>query len=74
MIFLQLLQGFTKFDQGISEKRDGQNLCGRRKNNKNVVERDKPRTLESVRQTLPQLPWKQKRGFKKKLDSFHQTS
>jgi hypothetical protein len=23
---------------------------------------------------LPQLPWKQKRGFKKKLDSFHQTS
>ena len=24
MIFLQLLQGFIKFDQGISEKRDGQ--------------------------------------------------
>jgi hypothetical protein len=31
--------------------------------------------LESVGQTLPQLPWKQKRGgYKKKLDSFHQTS
>jgi hypothetical protein len=23
---------------------------------------------------LPKLPWKQKRGFKKNLDSFHQTS
>jgi hypothetical protein len=26
------------------------------------VERDKPKKLESVGQTLPQLPWKQKRG------------
>ena len=32
MIFLQ---GFIKFDQGISEKRGGQNWCGRRKNNNN---------------------------------------
>jgi hypothetical protein len=30
--------------------------------------------FESVGQTLPQLPWKQKGGYKKKLDSFHQTS
>jgi len=30
---------------------------------------------ESVGQTLPQLPWKQKReDLKKNLDSFHQTS
>jgi hypothetical protein len=35
------------------------------------VERDKPKKSESVGQTLPQLPWKQKRqGFKKKLDSL----
>jgi hypothetical protein len=27
-----------------------------------LVERDKPTNLESVGQTLPQLPWKQKRG------------
>jgi hypothetical protein len=27
------------------------------------VERDKPKQSESVGQTLPQLPWKQKRGF-----------
>jgi hypothetical protein len=26
------------------------------------VERDKPKKSESVPQTLPQLPWKQKRG------------
>jgi hypothetical protein len=26
---------FHQFDQGISEKRAGQNWCGRRKNNKN---------------------------------------
>jgi hypothetical protein len=26
------------------------------------VERDKPKKSESVGQTLPQLPWKQKRG------------
>jgi hypothetical protein len=26
------------------------------------VERDKPKKLELVGQTLPQLPWKQKRG------------
>jgi hypothetical protein len=26
------------------------------------VERDKPKQSESVGQTLPQLPWKQKRG------------
>jgi hypothetical protein len=31
--------------------------------------------VTAVGQTLPQLPWKQKRGdFKKYLDSFHQTS
>jgi hypothetical protein len=30
------------------------------------VERDKPKKSESVGQTLPQLPWKQKRGIKKK--------
>jgi hypothetical protein len=31
--------------------------------------------LESVGQTLLQLPWKQKKGgLKKKIDSFHQTS
>ena len=27
-----------------------------------LVERDKPKKMESVGQTLPQLPWKQKRG------------
>jgi hypothetical protein len=27
-----------------------------------LVERDKPKKSESVGQTLPQLPWKQKRG------------
>jgi hypothetical protein len=26
------------------------------------VERDKPKKSESVGQTLPQLPWKQKKG------------
>jgi hypothetical protein len=26
------------------------------------VERDKPKKSDSVGQTLPQLPWKQKRG------------
>jgi hypothetical protein len=26
------------------------------------MERDKPKKSESVGQTLPQLPWKQKRG------------
>jgi hypothetical protein len=36
------------------------------------VERDKSNKSESVGQTLPQLPWRQKKGeFKKKLDSFH---
>jgi hypothetical protein len=30
------------------------------------VERDKPKKLESVGQTLPQLPWKQKRRELKK--------
>jgi hypothetical protein len=30
------------------------------------VERDKPNKSESVGQTLPQLPWKQKRGDLKK--------
>ena len=40
-----------------------------------LVERDKPKKSESVGQTLPQLPWKQKReDLKKNLDSFHQTS
>jgi hypothetical protein len=35
------------------------------------VERDKPTKSESVGQTLPQLPWKLKKGgFKKKLISF----
>jgi hypothetical protein len=28
-----------------------------------IVERDKPNKSESVEQTLPQLPWKQKRDF-----------
>jgi hypothetical protein len=28
-----------------------------------LVERDKPKKSESVGQTLPQLPWKQKRGI-----------
>jgi hypothetical protein len=28
------------------------------------VERDKPKKSESVGQTFPQLPWKQKRGIK----------
>jgi hypothetical protein len=28
------------------------------------VERDKPKKSESVGQTFPQLPWKQKRGDK----------
>jgi hypothetical protein len=32
-----------------------------------LVEYDKPKKLESVGQTLPQLPWKQKRGDKKKF-------
>jgi hypothetical protein len=31
------------------------------------VERDKPKKSESVGQTLPQLPWKQKRGDLKKF-------
>jgi hypothetical protein len=31
------------------------------------VEQDKPKKLESVGQTLPQLPWKQKRGDLKKI-------
>jgi hypothetical protein len=31
------------------------------------VERDKPKKCESVGQTLPQLPWKQKRGDLKKM-------
>jgi hypothetical protein len=31
------------------------------------VERDKPNKSESVGQTLPQLPWKQKRGDLKKI-------
>jgi hypothetical protein len=34
------------------------------------VERDKPKQSESVGQTLPQLPWKQKGGFKIILDSL----
>ena len=38
------------------------------------MERDKPKKCESVGQTLPQLPWKQKRGDLKNFDSFHQTS
>jgi hypothetical protein len=39
------------------------------------VERDKPKKLESIGQTLPQLPWKEKKGgFKIILDSFHQYS
>jgi hypothetical protein len=39
------------------------------------VERDKPKKSESVGQTLPQVPWKQKMGgFKKHMDFFHQTS
>jgi hypothetical protein len=29
------------------------------------VERDKPKKSESVEQTLPQLPWEQKRGDSK---------
>jgi hypothetical protein len=38
------------------------------------MERDKTKQSESVEQTFPQLPWKQKKGgFKKHLDSFHQT-
>jgi hypothetical protein len=35
---------------------------------------DKSKQSESVGQTLPLLPWKQKGGFKIILDSFHQTS
>jgi hypothetical protein len=31
------------------------------------VERDKPKKSESVGQTLPELPWKQKRGDLKKF-------
>jgi hypothetical protein len=31
------------------------------------VERDKPKKSESVGQTLPQLPWKQKREDLKKI-------
>jgi hypothetical protein len=39
------------------------------------MERDKQKISESVGQTLPQLPWKQKKGgFKTILDSFHQNS
>jgi hypothetical protein len=39
------------------------------------VERDKPKQSESIGQTFPQLPWKQKKGgFKNYLDSFHQYS
>jgi hypothetical protein len=32
------------------------------------VERDKPKKPEAVGQTLPQLPWKQKRGGDLKKD------
>jgi hypothetical protein len=43
--------------------------------NPHLVERDKPKKLESVRQILTQLPWKQKKGDLIFLgDSFHQTS
>jgi hypothetical protein len=35
---------------------------GNGQNAKKIVERDKPIKSESVGQTLPQLPWKQKRG------------
>jgi hypothetical protein len=31
------------------------------------VERDKPKKSESVGQTLPQLPWKQKRGIEENI-------
>jgi hypothetical protein len=31
------------------------------------VERDKPKKSESIGQTLPQFPWKQKRGDLKKI-------
>ena len=42
---------------------------------RNNIHINKPNKSESVGQTLPQLPWKQKKGgFKKKIDSFHQTS
>jgi hypothetical protein len=35
------------------------------------VERDKPKKSETVGQTLPQLPWKQKKkGFKKNWIPF----
>jgi hypothetical protein len=44
------------------------------KQHSHLVERDKPTKSELVGQTLPQLPWKQKKGDLKKLDSFHQTS
>jgi hypothetical protein len=32
-----------------------------------LVERDKPKKSESVGQTLPQLPWKQKRGIEENI-------
>jgi hypothetical protein len=38
------------------------------------VARDKPNKSESVGQTLPQLPWKLKKGDLKKNDFFHQIS
>jgi hypothetical protein len=37
------------------------------------VERDKPKKSESVGQTLPQLPWKQKRGDLKKFGFLSST-
>jgi hypothetical protein len=41
---------------------------------RNNIHINKPKKSESVGQTLPQLPWKQKKGDLKKIDSFHQTS
>jgi hypothetical protein len=70
-----ILQSFIKFDQGISEKCVGQTFDGRKllakqklmKLDKNNIHINKPKKSESVGQTLPQLPWKQKKGDLKTL-------
>jgi hypothetical protein len=62
MIFLQ---GFIKFDQGISEKSDGQN-CAESGIIRIIIRRRRNRAKVTMET--------KKGGFKKFLDSFHQTS
>jgi hypothetical protein len=72
MIFLQ---GFIKLDQGISEKCVGQTFDGRKKERPHLVERDKPKKFTIGWTNFAAVAMETKKGgFKKNLDSFHQTS